>query len=165
MCRLCCLLIHIPIPLRLTRVESDHYSWGGEGQHIAGNPNIVPFYISGLWMHNFAQSCLVLPVCLSITQFTFITNIWYSSKCSIEFDGDDEQFATARSKLSCLSWNKYSKNVIASSDYEGIATIWDVQTRQVCSFVLEFMLQWLYYASNWKLSYLCNVPCQSVMEY
>ena len=36
-----------------------------------------------------------------------------------------------RSKLSCLSWNKYSKNVIASSDYEGIVTVWDVQTRQV----------------------------------
>uniref|UniRef100_A0A453PPI5 RING-type domain-containing protein n=1 Tax=Aegilops tauschii subsp. strangulata TaxID=200361 RepID=A0A453PPI5_AEGTS len=79
---------------------------------------------------------------------------------SIEFDRDDELFATAgvskrikvfefstvvnepsdvhcpvvematRSKLSCLSWNKYSKNVIASSDYEGIVTVWDVQTRQ-----------------------------------
>ena len=36
-----------------------------------------------------------------------------------------------RNKLSCLSWNKYSKNVIASSDYEGIVTVWDVQTRQV----------------------------------
>lgn len=36
-----------------------------------------------------------------------------------------------RSKLSCLSWNKYSKNVIASSDYEGIVTVWDVTTRQV----------------------------------
>ncbi|XP_065017600.1 E3 ubiquitin-protein ligase COP1 isoform X5 [Musa acuminata AAA Group] len=79
---------------------------------------------------------------------------------SIEFDCDDEYFATAgvskrikvfefstvlnqpsevncpvvelatRSKLSCLSWNKYSKNVIASSDYEGIVTVWDVTTRQ-----------------------------------
>uniref|UniRef100_A0ACD5Z5S9 Uncharacterized protein n=1 Tax=Avena sativa TaxID=4498 RepID=A0ACD5Z5S9_AVESA len=79
---------------------------------------------------------------------------------SIEFDRDDELFATAgvskrikvfefstvvnepsdvhcpvvematRSKLSCLSWNKYSKNIIASSDYEGIVTVWDVQTRQ-----------------------------------
>ncbi|THU69712.1 hypothetical protein C4D60_Mb08t17270 [Musa balbisiana] len=75
---------------------------------------------------------------------------------SIEFDRDDEYFATAgvskrikvfefstvslnqpsevncpvvelatQSKLSCLSWNKYSKNVIASSDYEGIVTVWD----------------------------------------
>ncbi|KAL5729877.1 RING-type E3 ubiquitin transferase [Ranunculus cassubicifolius] len=79
---------------------------------------------------------------------------------SIEFDRDDELFATAgvsrrikvfdfssvvnepadshcpivemstRSKLSCLSWNKYNKNHIASSDYEGIVTVWDVTTRQ-----------------------------------
>uniref|UniRef100_A0A6N2KWW4 Uncharacterized protein n=2 Tax=Salix viminalis TaxID=40686 RepID=A0A6N2KWW4_SALVM len=79
---------------------------------------------------------------------------------SIEFDRDDELFATAgvsrrikifefssvmnepadahcpvvemstRSKLSCLSWNKYTRNHIASSDYEGIVTVWDVTTRQ-----------------------------------
>ncbi|XP_011000702.1 PREDICTED: E3 ubiquitin-protein ligase COP1-like [Populus euphratica] len=79
---------------------------------------------------------------------------------SIEFDRDDELFATAgvyrrikifefskvmnepedvhcpvvemstRSKLSCVSWNKYMKNHIASSDYEGIVTVWDVTTRQ-----------------------------------
>eukprot|EP00250_Pteridium_aquilinum_P012633 c20845_g1_i1 orf=359-2401(-) len=79
---------------------------------------------------------------------------------SIEFDRDDKLFATAgvsrrikifefstvvnvpaevhfpvvemptRSKLSCLSWNKYIKNQIASSDYEGIITVWDVNTRQ-----------------------------------
>ncbi|KAL3355112.1 hypothetical protein AABB24_019287 [Solanum stoloniferum] len=79
---------------------------------------------------------------------------------SIEFDRDDELFATAgvsrrikvfefssvvnepadaqcpvvemstRSKLSCLSWNNYTKNHLASSDYEGIVTVWDVTTRQ-----------------------------------
>ncbi|KAG2716877.1 hypothetical protein I3843_03G149600 [Carya illinoinensis] len=79
---------------------------------------------------------------------------------SIEFDRDDELFATAgvsrcikvfdfstvvnepadmhypvvematRSKLSCLSWNNFTKNHIASSDYEGIVTVWDVITRQ-----------------------------------
>ncbi|XP_057764957.1 E3 ubiquitin-protein ligase COP1-like isoform X2 [Salvia miltiorrhiza] len=79
---------------------------------------------------------------------------------SIEFDRDDELFATAgvsrqikifefssvvneptdsqcpvaemstRAKLSCLSWNKCAKNHIASSDYEGIVTVWDVTTRQ-----------------------------------
>eukprot|EP00246_Nothoceros_aenigmaticus_P016554 TRINITY_DN7609_c0_g1_i1.p1 TRINITY_DN7609_c0_g1~~TRINITY_DN7609_c0_g1_i1.p1 ORF type:complete len:682 (-),score=135.45 TRINITY_DN7609_c0_g1_i1:325-2370(-) len=79
---------------------------------------------------------------------------------SIEFDRDDELFATAgvsrrikvfefatvvnemadvhcpvvemstRSKLSCLSWNKYIKSHIASSDYEGIVTVWDVNTCQ-----------------------------------
>ncbi|KAG6523816.1 hypothetical protein ZIOFF_013703 [Zingiber officinale] len=83
------------------------------------------------------------------------------TRYSIEFDRDDEFFATAgvskrikvfefstvvnepsdvncpvvelatRSKLSCLSWNKYSKNIIASSDYEGNVTVWDVNTRQV----------------------------------
>ncbi|KAL8151015.1 hypothetical protein V2J09_020823 [Rumex salicifolius] len=79
---------------------------------------------------------------------------------TIEFDRDDELFATAgvsrrikvfdfssvvnepadaqcpvvemstMSKLSCLSWNKFTKNQIASSDYEGIVTVWDVTTRQ-----------------------------------
>ncbi|KAI4341001.1 hypothetical protein MLD38_025782 [Melastoma candidum] len=79
---------------------------------------------------------------------------------SIEFDRNDELFATAgvsrrievfdfssvvnepmdihcpvvemttRSRLSCLSWNKYIKNHIASSDYEGTVTVWDVDTRQ-----------------------------------
>ncbi|KAK6133217.1 hypothetical protein DH2020_033053 [Rehmannia glutinosa] len=86
-----------------------------------------------------------------------------TEKLIIEFDRDDELFATAgvsrrikifefssvlneatdvqcpvsemftRSKLSCLSWNKYIKNHIASSDYEGIVTVWDVTTRQVGS--------------------------------
>ena len=37
----------------------------------------------------------------------------------------------ARCKLSCLSWNKYIKSHIASSDYEGVVTVWDVTTRQV----------------------------------
>ncbi|XP_022149595.1 E3 ubiquitin-protein ligase COP1 [Momordica charantia] len=79
---------------------------------------------------------------------------------SIEFDRDDELFATAgvsrcikvfdfssvvneptdvhspivemstRAKLSCLSWDKVSKHIIASSDYEGIVTIWDVNKGQ-----------------------------------
>ncbi|KAK8524306.1 hypothetical protein V6N13_015334 [Hibiscus sabdariffa] len=79
---------------------------------------------------------------------------------SIEFDRDDEMFAIAgvsrrikvfefssivnepadvhcpivemstRSKLSCLSWNKYTKNHIASCDYDGIITVWDITTRQ-----------------------------------
>ncbi|KAL8189188.1 hypothetical protein R6Q57_028754 [Mikania cordata] len=79
---------------------------------------------------------------------------------SIEFDRDDEFFATAdvsrrikvfnfstivneppeahrpvveiptRSKLSCLSWNKHTKNHIASSDYEGTVFVWDANTQQ-----------------------------------
>lgn len=85
--------------------------------------------------------------------------------CSIEFDRDNELFATAgvsrrikvfeftmvvnemadvhcpvvemstRSKLSCLSWNKYIKPHIASSDYEGIVTVWDINT---CQSVMEY---------------------------
>eukprot|EP00898_Chlorokybus_atmophyticus_P007387 jgi/Chlat1/764/Chrsp104S01239 len=83
---------------------------------------------------------------------------------SIEFDKDDELFATAgvskrikvfdfaslvgdcqsqtpvteiscRSKLSCLSWNKAEKTHLASSDYEGVVTLWDVATSQS---VIEF---------------------------
>ena len=33
------------------------------------------------------------------------------------------------SKISCVIWNSYFKEVLASSDYEGIVTIWDVSTR------------------------------------
>ncbi|KAK3814122.1 MAG: WD40-repeat-containing domain protein [Benniella sp.] len=33
-----------------------------------------------------------------------------------------------RSKISCLSWNSYIKSQIASSDYEGIVTLWDTNT-------------------------------------
>ena len=33
-----------------------------------------------------------------------------------------------RSKLSCLSWNKYIASHLASSDYEGVVTVWDVNT-------------------------------------
>jgi E3 ubiquitin-protein ligase RFWD2 len=73
----------------------------------------------------------------------------------IDFDRDDEFFATGgvakkikifeyanvvndtvaahypvremacESKISCLSWNSYIKGQLASSDYEGVVTIWD----------------------------------------
>ncbi|KAF9428366.1 coatomer subunit alpha [Podila epigama] len=33
-----------------------------------------------------------------------------------------------RSKISCLSWNSYIKSQIASSDYEGIVSLWDSHT-------------------------------------
>lgn len=46
-----------------------------------------------------------------------------------------------RSKLSCLSWNKYTKSHIASSDYEGIVTVWDVNTRQVTAVCLYICYQ------------------------
>lgn len=79
---------------------------------------------------------------------------------SIEFDKDDEYFAIAgvtkrikvfeydcvlrdtvdihypcvemisASKISCVSWNSYRKNTIASSDYEGAVSVWDAGTGQ-----------------------------------
>ncbi|XP_066259287.1 E3 ubiquitin-protein ligase COP1-like [Euwallacea similis] len=79
---------------------------------------------------------------------------------SIEFDKDSEYFAiagvtkrikvfdfenvikdvvnmhypclemTSRSKISCISWHSYHKNMLASSDYEGMVTIWDASTGQ-----------------------------------
>ncbi|KAK3165317.1 hypothetical protein QOZ80_1AG0031720 [Eleusine coracana subsp. coracana] len=81
--------------------------------------------------------------------------------CSVGFDRDKEYFATAgvnkkikvfeyniivnehrdihypvvemsnRSKLSCICWNSYMKNHIASSDFEGIVQVWDVTRSQV----------------------------------
>lgn len=33
-----------------------------------------------------------------------------------------------QSKISCLSWNPYHKQQIASSDYEGIVSLWDAYT-------------------------------------
>ena len=34
------------------------------------------------------------------------------------------------SKISCVAWNSYFKELLASSDYEGIVTVYDVETRQ-----------------------------------
>jgi len=33
-------------------------------------------------------------------------------------------------KLSCISWNPYLRNYLASSDYDGFVTIWDMATAQ-----------------------------------
>lgn len=52
---------------------------------------------------------------------------------------------STRSKLSCLSWNKYAKNQIASSDYEGIVTVWDVTTRQVKILSVATHFNYLFY--------------------
>jgi len=79
---------------------------------------------------------------------------------SIEFDKDNEFFAIAgvtkrikvyeyaqviqdtvdvhypctemmsSSKISCISWNSYHKSILASSDYEGTVTVWDVTASQ-----------------------------------
>lgn len=85
---------------------------------------------------------------------------------------------STRSKLSCLSWNKYTKNHIASSDYEGIVTVWDITTRQVEIFS-PLLLIWIksLYAQLWTCVHnflttlwfwVCSLRFfffQSVMEY
>ncbi|KAJ4806766.1 Protein SPA1-RELATED 2 [Rhynchospora pubera] len=78
--------------------------------------------------------------------------------CSLSFDRDEEYFATAgvskkikifefesllnenvdihypliempsRAKLSCVCWNGYIKNYLASTDYEGVVQLWDATT-------------------------------------
>ncbi|XP_050378894.1 E3 ubiquitin-protein ligase COP1 [Argentina anserina] len=105
---------------------------------------------------------------------------------SIEFDRDYELFATAgvskcikvfdfssvvndpadmhtavvemptRSKLSCLSWNKFTKNHIASTDYEGIVTVWDVDTRQS---IMEYEE---HEKRAWSVDYSCTEPSMLV---
>lgn len=42
---------------------------------------------------------------------------------------------STRSKLSCLSYSKHMRHHIASSDYEGVVTVWDVETKAA---VVEF---------------------------
>ncbi|CAH9130787.1 unnamed protein product [Cuscuta epithymum] len=105
---------------------------------------------------------------------------------SIEFDRDDELFAiagvsrrikvfefasvvnepadvqcpvvemTTRSKLSCLSWNKHKKNYIASSDYEGIVTVWDVTTHQSVMECEEHEKR------AWSVDFSCTEPSMLV---
>jgi len=72
---------------------------------------------------------------------------------------------STRSKLSCLSWNKYAKNQIASSDYEGIVTVWDVTTRKVtveltwsvCSCISCFVVLII----NIVLIFICLSKCST----
>lgn len=40
---------------------------------------------------------------------------------------------STRSKLSCISWNKYIQHQLISSDYEGVVALWDVSTGQQLS--------------------------------
>ena len=66
---------------------------------------------------------------------------------------------STRSKLSCLSWNKYWKDHIASSDYEGIVTVWDVTTRQVMRncygyFTILSYITWTHYIFHFKQHFL-----------
>lgn len=83
-------------------------------------------------------------------------------------------------KLSCLSWNKYTKNHLASSDYEGIVTVWDMATRQVfqrsISVPISDIKCYVYYSGWFKIfffqwvltSWFCVLKIwniQSVIEY
>lgn len=83
--------------------------------------------------------------------------------CSLSFDRDEDYFAAAgvakkikifefqslydnavdihypviemsnKSKLSCVCWNKYIRNYLASTDYDGIVKLWDASTGQALS--------------------------------
>ncbi|XP_042382303.1 protein SUPPRESSOR OF PHYA-105 1-like isoform X1 [Zingiber officinale] len=80
--------------------------------------------------------------------------------CSLSFDKNEEYFAAAgaskkikvfefdafqnytldinypvlemssKSKLSCLCWNRYIRNYLASTDYDGVVQLWDASTGQ-----------------------------------
>ncbi|XP_059301574.1 protein SUPPRESSOR OF PHYA-105 1-like isoform X2 [Lycium ferocissimum] len=56
-------------------------------------------------------------------------------------DSADPQYPVAemsnRSKLSCVSWNNYMKNYLASTDYDGIVKMWDASTGQEFSQHIE----------------------------
>ncbi|KAK9935937.1 hypothetical protein M0R45_012810 [Rubus argutus] len=61
--------------------------------------------------------------CIKVFEFSSVVNEPEDIHCpAVEI--------STRSKLSYLSWNKYTRNQIASSDYDGIVTVWDVTTRQ-----------------------------------
>ncbi|EOY24948.1 Ubiquitin ligase protein cop1, putative isoform 8 [Theobroma cacao] len=87
--------------------------------------------------------------------------------CSLSFDRDEDYFAAAgvskkikifefnalfndsvdihypviemsnKSKLSCVCWNNYIKNYLASTDYDGLVKLWDASTGQAVSHFIE----------------------------
>ncbi|XP_022737884.1 protein SPA1-RELATED 2-like isoform X2 [Durio zibethinus] len=87
--------------------------------------------------------------------------------CSLSFDRDEDYFASAgvskkikifefnalfndsvdihypviemsnKSKLSCVCWNNYIKNYLASTDYDGLVKLWDASTGQAISHYIE----------------------------
>ncbi|XP_077229169.1 protein SPA1-RELATED 2-like isoform X2 [Tasmannia lanceolata] len=91
--------------------------------------------------------------------------------CSLGFDRDEDYFATAgvskkikifefssllsntadihypviemsnKSKLSCVCWNNYIKNYLASSDYDGVVQLWDANTGQSFSQYTEHQMR------------------------
>ncbi|CAF1415743.1 unnamed protein product [Adineta steineri] len=112
---------------------------------------------------------------------------------SIEFDRDYEHFAVAgvskkiklyeyqsvldnsvelhypskevacTAKLSCISWNPYLRNYLASSDYDGFVTIWDMATAQkVRTFQEHEKRAWSvdFCSSDPKLLASCSDDCR-----
>ncbi|CAF0964637.1 unnamed protein product [Rotaria sordida] len=112
---------------------------------------------------------------------------------SIEFDRDYEHFAVAgvskkiklyeyqsvldnsvelhyptkevacTAKLSCISWNPYLRNYLASSDYDGFVTIWDMATAQkVRTFQEHEKRSWSvdFCSSDPKLLASCSDDCR-----
>ncbi|KAL9268235.1 SPA1-RELATED 2-like protein [Drosera capensis] len=105
-----------------------------------------------------------LEVCgtLKSGEFTGASNVI----CSLSFDRDEDYFAAAgvskkikifdfqalcndsvdihypatemtnKSKISCICWNNYVRNYLASTDYDGTVKLWDASTSKVFS---EFM--------------------------
>ncbi|KAJ9549727.1 hypothetical protein OSB04_022270 [Centaurea solstitialis] len=87
--------------------------------------------------------------------------------CSLGFDRDEDYFATAgvskkikvydfqallndsvdihypavemsnKSKLSCICWNSYIRNYLASTDYDGVVKLWDAGTGEAVSHHIE----------------------------
>ncbi|KAL7609745.1 hypothetical protein Lser_V15G09966 [Lactuca serriola] len=87
--------------------------------------------------------------------------------CSLGFDRDEDYFATAgvskkikvydfeslvnnsvdihypavemsnKSKISCICWNNYIRNYLASTDYDGVVKIWDAGTGEAISNHIE----------------------------
>ncbi|CAF3368982.1 unnamed protein product [Rotaria socialis] len=112
---------------------------------------------------------------------------------SIEFDRDYEHFAVAgvskkiklyeyqsildntvdlhypvkevlcTAKLSCISWNPYLRNYLASSDYDGFVSIWDMATAQkVRTFQEHEKRSWSvdFCSSDPKLLASCSDDCK-----
>ncbi|KAH9749723.1 E3 ubiquitin-protein ligase COP1 [Citrus sinensis] len=167
--------------------EGDLYAVSREGYH----PGLEDFRSV---LATFTQySCLIFPLSCSNSRLRVIAELRHGDLfhaaniiSSIEFDRDDELFASAgvsrrikifefssvvneprdvhypmvemptRSKLSCLSWNKYTKNLIASSDYDGIVTIWDVTTSQS---VMEYEE---HEKRAWSVDFSCTEPSMLV---
>ncbi|KAL7601134.1 hypothetical protein Lser_V15G25119 [Lactuca serriola] len=139
------------------KLESAYFST----RHKTSKPNSNPF-LEGLSKY---MSYNNLEVKAELKQSDLLNSS--NLVCSLGFDRDGEFFATAgvnkkikvfeydsilnenrdihfpiveiptRSKLSSISWNRYIKSQIASSNFEGLVQIWDVTQNQVSAEMRE----------------------------